>query len=275
MTPPREVWHLDTRRIGRRVLCFDRLDSTNTQAARMAVDPSNDGVVVLAQEQTAGRGQHGRTWQCPAGAGVLLSVLVFPPPYLCRPSVLTAWAAVAVCETIRRATGFQARIKWPNDVVLRGRKVGGILIESRVPSCARPVEARNTDLWSVVGIGVNVNQSAQALADAGLPQAGSLALFQDQPLRCAEVAGLLIRQLDEDYNWLLQGDLTGLEACWKWRVGLLGRNVVAECGSPEPSPARAYRGRLRDLAWEGLDLELPNGDRLRLPPESVRHLRPG
>src|SRR5438067_7450290 len=151
---PREEWQLDTRRLGRRVLVYDRVDSTSTRAAALAVDPANDGVVILADEQTAGRGQYGRTWTCPGGAGVPMSVLLFPPPALRRPAVLTAWAAVSVCEVIRQTAGLQARIKWPNDVLIQGRKVSGILIE----------QSRGT----VAGIGLNVNQSAAAFAQAGL-----------------------------------------------------------------------------------------------------------
>ena len=126
---PREEWQLQTQRLGRRVLVYDCLESTNTLAATLADDRANDGVVILAEEQRAGRGQQGRSWHCPAGAGVLVSVLLFPPTALRRPALLTAWAAVSVCETIRLGTGVQARIKWPNDVLLRGRKVCGILIE--------------------------------------------------------------------------------------------------------------------------------------------------
>src|SRR5438046_7649419 len=138
---PIERWQLDTCRLGRQVLIFDEVDSTNSRAAALAADPANDGLVILAWAQSAGRGQHGRSWQCPAGDGVLLSVLLFPPPPLRRPALLTAWAAVSVCETVREAAGLQARIKWPNDVLVQGRKVCGILIE----------QGRGT----VAGIGLN------------------------------------------------------------------------------------------------------------------------
>ena len=107
-------------------------------------------------------------WQCRPGDGVLLSVLLFPPPALRRPAVLTAWAAVAVCETVRRLTGLPARIKWPNDVLLRGRKVCGILIE----------QGRG----AVVGVGLNVRQTADDFAAAGLPSAASLSQFTDADL---------------------------------------------------------------------------------------------
>jgi BirA family biotin operon repressor/biotin-[acetyl-CoA-carboxylase] ligase len=190
---PREEWHLDTRHVGRRVLVYDRVESTNTLAALLASQPGHEGVVVLASEQTAGRGQYGRSWQSPAGTSVLLSALLFPPPALRRPAVLTAWAAVSVCETVRRAAGLQARIKWPNDVLVRGKKVCGILIE----------QGRGT----VVGIGLNVSQPADFFAAHGLTQAASLALFSLAPLDWTKVARQLISQLDSEYQPLHGVDL--------------------------------------------------------------------
>jgi len=261
MIPPAEEWRLDTQRLGRRVLVFDRVDSTNNLAAALADDPANDGVALLAREQTAGRGQHGRSWQCPPDSGVLLSLLLFPPPALRRPAVLTAWAAVAVCETIRRAANLQAKIKWPNDVLVRGRKVCGILIETRVQQAAP-----GADLYTVAGIGLNVNQTADDFARAELPEAGSLAFFLGQRLDRDAVARQLLHQLDEEYDRLCRGDLATLAACWKWRLGLLGRRVAAECHDA------THHGRLRDLGWDAVTLETTDGVR-QLPPETVRHLR--
>src|SRR5262249_39932770 len=111
--PPREEWNLDTHHIGRRVLVFDRIDSTNTQAAALAHDASNDGLVLVADEQTAGRGRQDRPWKCPPGTSVLLSVLLFPRPAVRRPILLAAWVANSVCETILQVTGLEAQIKWP------------------------------------------------------------------------------------------------------------------------------------------------------------------
>ncbi len=250
---PREEWRLNTAHIGRRVLVFDSLDSTSNLAADLAGDPANAGVAVLADEQTAGRGQHGRSWLCLGRSGVLVSVLLFPPPAARRPALLTAWAAVSVCETILQTTGVQARIKWPNDVLIRGRKMCGILIE----------QARGT----VVGIGLNVSQSADAFAEAGLSEAGSLALFSERPLDRWDIARRLLHELDDGYARLCAGDLGELEACWRWRLGLLGRRVAAECAGG------MRRGRLVEIAFDGLDLEVEAGRVLRLPPETVRHLR--
>jgi BirA family biotin operon repressor/biotin-[acetyl-CoA-carboxylase] ligase len=251
---PDAEWHLPTRLIGRRVLVYDRVDSTNEVAAVLAAEPGQDGAVVLAREQTAGRGQHRRGWDCPPGRGVLLSVLLFPPPALRRPVVLTAWAAVAVAETVREITGQQALIKWPNDVLLHGRKVCGILIE----------QGRGT----VVGIGLNVTQTAEDFAAAGLPGAGSLALFTGGLPAVESVARQLLTRLDEGYDGLLRGDVTTLEACWKTGVGLLGREVIAVC-----TDGTTVRGRLRECTFAGLELERANSLSVMLMPERVRGLK--
>ncbi len=261
LPPPTSEWHLPTRHVGRRVLYYDELPSTLSVAAGLAADPANDGTAVLAGVQTAGRGQYGRSWQCPPGAGVLLSVLLSPPPPLRRPAVLTAWAAVAVAETARQLTGRQPGIKWPNDVQIRGKKVCGILIEAASPA-GRPPTA-------VAGIGLNVNQSAADFAAAGLPDATSLAVAAGRGFDTHAVARQLLEQLDRDYALLLDGELGTLEACWKWRVGLLGRPVVAEAADGTP-----HRGRLRELSFAGVELEQPDGSVRRLPPEGVRQLRP-
>jgi len=260
VTAPREEWHLDTRRLGRRVLVFDCVESTNSVAAALANEPGNDGLAVLAEEQSSGRGQHGRSWTCPRGAGVLMSVLLFPPPELRRPALLTAWAAVSVCETIRKVTNLQATIKWPNDVLIRGRKVCGILIETRSAQAEAP-----SALHTVCGIGLNVNQTAESFAQAGLPEGGSLALFTAAPLDCRQVARQLIEQLDEEYDRLCQGDLATLKSCWKWRFGLLGKQVIAQCQGGE------HRGRLREIGWDALEIEAA-GKTLRLRPETVLHI---
>jgi BirA family biotin operon repressor/biotin-[acetyl-CoA-carboxylase] ligase len=252
MILPREEWHLDTKHLGRRVLVFDCVDSTNTRAAALAEDRANDGLVVLAEEQTAGRGQHGRTWCCQRGVGVLLSVLLFPPPALRRPVILAAWSANAVCNTIHQSVGLQAKIKWPNDVLVRKRKVCGILIEQ--------------GLGTVVGIGLNLNQTAESFRAAQLPQAGSLAVFTGRSFECHDVARLLIRHLDEAYQCLCAGDLNALQTRWKQRIGLVGKQVRVECHDA------VYRGQLRELMWSGLDLKQATGEMIRLPPESVRHL---
>ncbi|MEO2092337.1 MAG: biotin--[acetyl-CoA-carboxylase] ligase [Gemmataceae bacterium] len=247
MSTPRETLHFDTRHVGRRVLLFDELASTNDTAAT-----EEPGTVVVADFQTAGRGQYGRVWQAKPGTSLLLSVVVAPPPELRRPVILTAWAAVAVAEAVFRLTGQQAKIKWPNDLLVRGKKVCGILIEQRAAT--------------VVGIGLNLNQTADEFAVAGLPDATSLAILAGQPIDPRVALAAVVRHLDEEYDRLMTGERVPLEADWKWRIGLLGRQVVAE-----RADGSNVTGRLRDLTFDGIELEADGGIRV-LKPEEVRHL---
>jgi BirA family biotin operon repressor/biotin-[acetyl-CoA-carboxylase] ligase len=245
------VWQLPARHIGRRVLVFDKLDSTNTFAAGLADDPANDGVAVLADEQTAGRGQYGRVWQAPPGVSVLLSVLLFPPPALRRPPVLTAWAALAVCRTVQTVTGLPPSLKWPNDVLMKDHKVCGILIE----------QGRGI----VVGVGLNVLQSADDFEAAGLPLATSLAQHLATPPSTHAVAHLLLAELDAEWQRLVNGEILGLETAWKKVLGLLGRPVQVVHGD------EVIEGRLTGLGFDALEVAT-GGGRRRLRPELVRRL---
>jgi BirA family biotin operon repressor/biotin-[acetyl-CoA-carboxylase] ligase len=256
---PRDQWQTEHRHVGRRVLLFDEVDSTNTRAALLGDDPANDGVVLLADVQTGGRGQHGRSWLCPPRSGVLMSVLLFPPPLLRRPALLTAWAAVSVCETLRAVADLPAMIKWPNDVLVHGRKVCGILIE-----CGSSPAG---GFRAVAGLGLNLNQDGDDFAKAGLPQAGSLRMFTGQCHDRNAVARRLLHALDEEYQRLVQGDLATLEDLWQRRLGLRGKTVTAECGDSR------HRGRLVEMGWDGLWLDVPGREGpLVLAPEAVRHL---
>ena len=261
MFTPRETWHFDTERIGRRVLVFEHLDSTNTRAAaRAEADPEADGLVLIAENQSAGRGQSGRVWQSRPGSSLLMSVVLRPPPELRRPVVLTAWVAVSVAEAILTLTGVQAKIKWPNDLLIRGKKVCGILIE-QTGSAA--------DLSTIAGIGLNLTQTTEEFAQADLPDATSLGIISGGLFDMHTAAGVVIRKLDHEYSRLLAGERVAVEADWKWRVGLLGRQVVIE----HPGGATTT-GRLRDMAFDGLEVENSDGFVHVIAPETVSHIRP-
>lgn len=255
MDSPSDTWQLDTRHVGRRVLVFDSVASTNDVAAGLAADPDSAGTVVIADQQTAGRGQYGRAWQSRPGTSLLMSVLLAPPEELRRPVILTAWAAVGVGEAIRTLTGIQAKLKWPNDLLVRGKKVCGILIEQGA--------------GTVAGVGLNLNQSSDDFAAAGLPDATSLALTAGTPIDPRVAAVAVIRRLDEEYARLLTGERVPLESDWKWRLGLLGRQVVAELAD-----GSQLGGRLRDLSFEGVEIERSEYAVEVVRPEFVRQLRP-
>ncbi|MBN9517306.1 biotin--[acetyl-CoA-carboxylase] ligase [bacterium] len=250
---PAEEWTFPTDLVGRRVLVFDELDSTNTFAAALPPD-APDGLVVVAKNQTAGRGRFGRPWRSRPGAALLMSVVLSPPPELRRPVILTAWAAVAVGAAVRELTGVQARIKWPNDLFARGKKVCGILIEQGVRT--------------VAGIGLNLGQTADEFAALGLPDAASLGMLTGATGELRDAAGAVVRSLDAEWGRLLAGERVAVEADWKWRVGFLGRDVEVE-----RTDGTRPVGRLREMGFDGLELERPDGTVELIPPEAVEHVR--
>ena len=154
---------------------FRAVDSTNERARLLAAQGAPHGTLVTASEQLAGRGRQGRTWDAPAGRALLCSLLVRDPPRL-----LPLMAGVAVAAT----AGAEARLKWPNDVLVHGQKVAGIL-----------VEGRPRERWAVLGMGVNVAVSLDELPDEVRAQAGTLGL----PAQAIE-------------GWL--GDLVGRLGYW-------------------------------------------------------------
>ncbi|QDU22422.1 biotin--[acetyl-CoA-carboxylase] ligase [Urbifossiella limnaea] len=252
MTPPAE-WTFATERVGRRVLVFDELDSTNSFAAALPAG-TDDGLVIVARNQTAGRGRFGRPWRSRPGAALLMSVVLTPPADLRRPVILTAWAAVAVAAAVRELAGVEARIKWPNDLLVQGKKVCGILIEQ----AARVV----------CGVGLNLAQSADEFAALGLPDATSLGLVTGSPVELRDAAGAVVRNLDAAWRRLLAGDRAAVEAAWAGGVGFVGRDVELErADGSRPT------GRLRALSFDGLELERGDGTVERVPPEAVEHIR--
>ncbi len=250
MTAPAEIRSVPGRFVGREVRVFDSLPSTNDTAME---SDAPDVTAFVANHQSRGRGQHGRVWASRAGDSLLLSIRLRPPTELARPVILTAFAAVAVGDAIRELAGVQARIKWPNDLLVRGKKVCGILIEA----------GRAT----VVGIGLNLNQSTESFDESGLPDATSLALVgglivdRDRALEC------VLDRLDEEWSRLLAGERVPLESDWKWRIGLLGRGVLVEKADGE-----IVAGRLLEMSFEALELVRDDGTAETIPPELVRHL---
>ena len=205
---PDQIEHgLRTRIIGRRIAVWNRVGSTNDVAARAASNLANDGLVVLAEEQTAGRGQRGRHWTAPPRSSILMSILIFPPAGLQEPRLeshagnawLTALAAVSIAELVAEWSGRDARIKWPNDVRVEGRKIAGILVERALtPVCLARVDdkVQAPHQGVIIGIGLNVNLHEDSLPSDLRPRATSLAILGGgESIDRSLVARDLIRRL--------------------------------------------------------------------------------
>jgi BirA family biotin operon repressor/biotin-[acetyl-CoA-carboxylase] ligase len=184
--------------IGHPRVHFRRTDSTNERARELASRGAPHGTLVTAAEQTAGRGRQGRTWTAPPSSAILCSLVIREPPRL-----LPLLAGVAVAEVV----GPQARVKWPNDVLVAGRKLAGILVEGR------PQER-----WAVLGIGLNVAVREQDFPPELRDRAGTLGLA---PEAVEPTLGRLLDQLD---GWLGVAPAQVLDAL-RGRDALAGRQV--------------------------------------------------
>jgi BirA family transcriptional regulator, biotin operon repressor / biotin---[acetyl-CoA-carboxylase] ligase len=168
--------------LGGPIVHLDRTGSTNDDARSLAASGAPAGTVVLAEEQTAGRGRQGRTWVAPRGRALTLSVVVRAAGEAL--ALLPLTAAVAVCEACELATEVRCAVKWPNDVWIEGRKVAGILIESR------PQEG-----WAVIGVGLNVETTREELGPDLRDSATSLSIATGAEVAREAVLDSLLERL--------------------------------------------------------------------------------
>ena len=240
LCPDQIEWQLGTRLIGRRIAVWDRVASTNDAAAAASRSRSNDGLVVLAEAQTSGRGRRGRAWVAPAESSLLMSTLLFPSGAMAEPWWLMALGAVAVAEVVSSVVGCEARIKWPNDVRIDGRKLAGVLVERGA--------------GAVVGIGLNVNSTEDDFPEEWRAGATSLRVVGGQPLDRSELARDLIRHLDDHYESARKDGPSRLATAWRERLEPLGRDVALA------TREGIVRGRLVEADLErGLRIIEPNG----------------
>lgn len=228
---------LGTRLIGRQIVSLGEVDSTNLRAAELAEQGAAEGTVVIAECQTRGKGRLGRSWASPSGVNLYLSVLLRPAILPWDAPQLTFLSAVAVARTIAELPGLDPEVKWPNDLLLNGRKVAGLLNEMR---------AETEGVHHVVlGIGVNLNMGPdQFPADLRYP-ATSLAIESGSPVSRSDFARRLLRHLDTLYHLYLEQGFGPLRQAWEGFFRLKGRIVEVDCQE------RVIRGTVAGIDEEG------------------------
>ena len=174
--------------IGRRIIVLESTRSTNDFLLQMLTPELPEGFVVFAEHQTAGRGQRGHHWESAPYRGLWFSILLRPQIPIVASARLTNWAAQAIAAAIRQENGLDPAIKLPNDVYVDGRKVAGVLVETRVGQGAQ---------WAAVaGIGLNVNQAPEEFPEELRERATSLAMALGRPVDRPAFALALLRELD-------------------------------------------------------------------------------
>jgi BirA family biotin operon repressor/biotin-[acetyl-CoA-carboxylase] ligase len=241
--------------------------STNADALELARGGAAEGVVVVADHQTAGRGRAGRTWTAPSGASLLMTVLLRPPSALAPMSIVAM--GLAASDAVADTAGFTPRLKWPNDLVWPGdgsapdRKLAGILAEAEWSSGAAAV---------VIGMGLNVTwprELPDELAEIATAVNHVVAAEVDRE----DLLIAILRRLDERYSQLLSGGEDDVRAAWKQRSATLGRRVRVEVPGRDRE-GTAVEGMAVDVTGEGhLVVETDAGPRRTFAVADVVHLR--
>jgi len=223
--------------IGRDIRVFKETTSTNDLVERLARDGVKEGAVVFAESQTKGRGRLGRRWLSPPDRGLWFSVLLRPDLRPQEATQVTVGAAVALARAIQTQTNLTPGIKWPNDILINGRKVAGILTELRA-------ELDHVN-YVVLGIGVDVNLSTGDFPPELRKVASSLRLEGGRPYDRPELAVTILRELDQAYAQLRAGRFEDVAEEWEARCVTLDREVLIRIGQ------RQVRGRAESLDADG------------------------
>ena len=215
--------HLDALSPSCACMVTDVLDSTNSEAERELNTERKTPFAVFANQQKKGRGRLGRKWHSPATGNLYLSVAFRPELPARELPVASLWFGLRICQFLRKATGVDLLVKWPNDLYFEGRKVGGMLAEAKIDvDCIRGL---------VVGLGLNVNAKRKHFPKTLARTATSLAESTDHSIRLHELASGLVRCIIKAYREFIRGaDPTILRKEWKDVDALRGKSVVVRSG---------------------------------------------
>lgn len=215
---PELLTKLETREFGRHLKLLDEVDSTQNIVRRMAEDGAPQGTLVIAERQTQGRGRLGRSWLSPAGKGIWMSLLLRPQVPLPLTPQLTLLAAVALSRAIARIVPLRIGIKWPNDLLVDGKKISGILLESA---------AEDERLkFVVVGLGISANLEAEDYPEEMLDKAASLKMLSGRPVDRPALIAAIMLEFERLFDLYRQEGFAPVRSLWEAHSVTLHRPVV-------------------------------------------------
>jgi BirA family biotin operon repressor/biotin-[acetyl-CoA-carboxylase] ligase len=248
--------HLDTKFIGKKIYYFESISSTMEAATELGTKRAPEGTIVVAEAQTKGKGRLGRIWFSPKYKGIYFSLVLRPDIMPNQAPVLTLLSAVAVCEAIKEVSGEQAQIKWPNDIYLNNKKIGGILTEL----AAECDQVR----FMVVGIGLNVNNDKKSLISG----ATSLREEKGEPINRLQLLQELLRRLEANYLLFCKKDAAPILEKWRQYSLTLGKRVKVYAHKEH------LEGQAQDVdADGGLLLRIDSGITKKVMAGDVVHCR--
>ena len=205
--------NLDTEFIGRKIYYFDAVSSTMYVAMQLGIKGATEGTLVLAEQQTKGKGRLGRNWFSPKYKGLYLSLLLKPEIAPMDTAILTLLAAVSICEAVKVTTGLDTQIKWPNDILLHNKKVGGILTE---------LNAEMDEVnFLIIGIGLNVNNDKKTLVSG----ATSLKEQKKENINRISLLQEILRKIEINYLSFKEKGAGQIIEKWREHNITLGRRI--------------------------------------------------
>ncbi|HVP15983.1 MAG TPA: biotin--[acetyl-CoA-carboxylase] ligase [candidate division Zixibacteria bacterium] len=241
---------LYTKRFGRRVFFSREVNSTSEWAKNLAKMGAGEGTVAVAETQTAGRGRLGREWASPRG-GLWFSIVLRPKLEASEAAKLVFVASLAVAEALHEKYGLRTETKWPNDVLVQGKKICGVLAEMNTKG--------ETINYVVLGIGVNANFANDALPEFVKTNATSIEKEFGKKIRLESLLKALLEKMETIYDRYLEAGFSPLLEQWKTYAGFLGRKVVIT------DQEERLNGLALDVDLDGaLILKLEDGTRRRI-----------
>ena len=240
---------LKTSYVGQNLVYYARIGSTNDIARDLAQARAAEGTLVIADEQTAGRGRLGRQWFSPPNSSLLMSLILYPPLAPSQAQRLTMICSLAIVNAIQEIAQLQAQIKWPNDLLLAGKKTGGILTELGLHG--------QSLAYTIVGIGLNVNVRAKQMPGFLRDIATSIAQVRRRPIAREPLLCAILEHVERRYDRLRQGETPAEE--WAAHLATLGKWVRVS------DPRETLEGWAEGVDEDGaLFLRLADGSRRRL-----------
>lgn len=251
MLPNKIKDDLRTKIFGCEVISFIQTSSTNDVAMKLAEKGTKEGTLIVAENQTKGKGCRERKWICPMGTSILASLILRPQIEVKKVGILTLLSAVSIAKAIHKLTNLKVLIKWPNDIIINGKKVCGILTETRLD--------RNKLNFAVIGMGINVNIHKNQMPKEIEEIATSLSIELGKDISRITLLQEILRQLEERYIRLKDGDFEKLIEEWITLSNTLGCDVEVNLQD------RVFRGHILDIDEDGaLVVELCNGSIQRI-----------
>ncbi|PLS16327.1 biotin--[acetyl-CoA-carboxylase] ligase [Bacillus sp. M6-12] len=210
---------LGTNRFGKEIVYEETVASTQQIAHKLANEDAPEGTIVIAEEQVSGKGRLSRSWHSPKYTGIWMSIILRPNIPIHQAPQLTLLAAVAVVQAIEDVTDTLPEIKWPNDILINGKKVTGILTE---------MQAESDRIHSVIiGIGINVNAKLEDFPDDLKEKATSIQIEQGRPISRAKLIQALLLKLERMYDLYLDKGFSPIKQLWESYAVSIGKEIIA------------------------------------------------